>query len=213
MASLDDEVTVVTSSMVVDVKSINLLESKSWNEILEAFSDTFLSVYDENDPRRPNWLDTKEELSHFARSLSSQPLSAHEVKAISSRICSEHSFNAACRLWASSETKWMLHYLSHSHSLMGGFMSIPSEVKRNPGVPAPEGHVSSGNSMRVAMVHTAILVLASLRRVSPIKLADPLPDSGFTVHVDGSVSRTEASTTNECAKSSLSSLSSENISK
>lgn len=195
----EEEVTIVTSSMVVDVKSISLLESASWNEILDAFSAAYLSVYEGNDPRRPHWLYAKEELSHFVMSLSSQPLTVEEIKAIASRISSEHNFNTACRLWAGSETKWILRFLSQQSSLMAGFMSLPGEIGKNPGVPAPEGHISSSIPMRVPMVHSMILVLASMRRVSPVQLVDPLQptDPGFKVHADGSVSRVASASTDK----------------
>ena len=193
MAALENETEgerVITSSMVVDHRSQALLESSSWSDILEALSARYLIVYAKDDPKRPGWLDQKEELSHLALSLSGTSLSAPEMKGIATRLASEHSGNNQdCKEWAKSETKWLLNYLNSASTLMAAFMELPSLLSSDPGPPAPRGHAMAGMSMRVAMVHSAFLVLADSRRVKAIEEVEDQRDDGFIVHVDGSVSK------------------------
>ena len=159
------------------------------NFVVLQLAAIYLSVHPKESPLRPQWLDQREELSHFALSLSSQPLGQDEMRAIASRLASEHSFgDADCKSWAMSEAKWLLAYLNKASTLMAGFMALPADVAKAPGPSAPAAHAHAGVPMRVAMVHTAFLVLAGIRRVQAIqKVSD---ESGFTVHDDGSVSRT-----------------------
>ena len=83
---------VLTSSMVVDNKSLHLLESEGWNVILDALSARYISVYAADDTNRPKWLDVREELSNLCLSLSTEPLTPIEMKKIAQRIASEHGF-------------------------------------------------------------------------------------------------------------------------
>jgi hypothetical protein len=179
--------------MVVDLRSLAMLESESWSEILDVLAARYLSVYDEENPSRPNWLDQREELSNLALSMSTQPMNAVEMRAIASKLSAEHSFGESCKDWAMCEAKWILQYLLKASTLMGGFMALPEELKLNPGIPAPVGHIHPGIPMRVAMTHAAFLVLASSRRVKQIEeVANQEHEEGdFIVHEDGSVSRSK----------------------
>mmetsp|Transcript_44472 Transcript_44472/g.87518 ORF Transcript_44472/g.87518 Transcript_44472/m.87518 type:complete len:236 (-) Transcript_44472:114-821(-) len=186
----------LTSSMVVDTTSLNMLDSSSWNEVIDALSSMYLSVYETGNPARPQWLYQREELSHFALSLSSNPLSTAEITVIASKLASEHGgFNSECKVWALGEAKWLVQYLQKAPTLMGGFMALPTELKESPGDNAPTGHTMEGRPMRVAMVHSAFVILAASRRVAPIEqvrdqtLGADDDMKGFTVHADGSISK------------------------
>jgi len=181
--------TILTSSHVVDTRSNAMLESPEWNEILDAVSATYLSVYPKGDASRPVWLEQREELSHFVMSMSTQPMTAPETTAIASQLAREHSFGGACKAWAAGEAKWLVKYLSNAPTLMAGFMALPKELAAAPGTPAPEGHTHAGIPMRTAMVHAAFMVLARSRRVQAVKKVGALEEGDFVEHADGSVSR------------------------
>ena len=83
---------IITSSMVVDNKSLHLLESEGWNDVLDALSARYLSVYAADDANRPAWLDVREELSNLCLSLSTEPLTPPEMRGIAQRIAKEHGF-------------------------------------------------------------------------------------------------------------------------
>jgi hypothetical protein len=161
---LETEPEIVTSSHVVDVKSVNMLDSESWNEILDAVSTMYLSV----NPNSPTWLKQREELSHYVISLSSEPLTAAEMASIATEISKQHGFNNACSVWAKEEAKWLLKTLNQAKSLMDAFMLLPAQLKLSPGTPAPDGHSLSGCPMRISFVHIAFVVLAGHRRVGNI---------------------------------------------
>jgi hypothetical protein len=182
--------------MVVDTKSLNMLDSSSWNEILDELSRIYLSVYDRADPARPVWLDQREELSHLVLSLSTTPLKKEEVAAIATRLAAEHGrFNDTSKTWAMGEVKWLIQHISKSPTLMAGFMALPGDLKVSPGPVAPVGHSMAGRPMRVAMAHAMFTIVASSRRVAPIEQVKDqtlgAQDSmkGYTVHADGSVSK------------------------
>lgn len=196
-AAEGDAVVTFTQTMIVDSRSLSMLESPAWQEILTQLSAIYLNVYPPDHASRPSWLDQREELSHFAFSLSTEAMSPEEIKLVATQIAREHSFNAESKKWAAAEAKWAVTYLSSSSTLLAAFIDAPEKIRSLPGEPAPAGHACAGKAMRVALIHTSFQVLARNRRLT--QLVDVLPttqddsaesaqSADFIVHDDGSVS-------------------------
>ena len=155
----------VHSSMCVDNRAVAMLaDSPAWMDIVNACGELYVSVHSKGDSKRPlKWLESRESLSGLCLSLSTEAMTKDEMRSIATRIQREHSFNAGCKAFAKEEAKWLLRALS-GRTLLAAFMTLPSEVTKAPGPPAPEGHSAAGKSVRVAIVHAAFASLAESRR-------------------------------------------------
>ena len=182
-SEIDQGTSVVHSSMVVDNRAVAMLaDSPAWGDIVNACGCRYVAPYDKGDPKRPlKWLENRESLAALCLSLSSEPVTETEMRAIASAIQRDHSFNdPACTTFAQSEAKWLLRALTlGGRTLLAALMALPDEIKAEPGPPAPLGHSAAGNSMRVAMVHAAFVTLAISRRVMQDKNVGD--SEGFTV--------------------------------
>ena len=160
---------VVHSSMVVDNRAVAMLaDSPAWADIVNACGDRYVSVYDKQDPDRPlKWLENREGLAALCLSLSSEPMTPDEMRAIASRVQKEHAFaDPECKAYAQSEAKWLLRALTANTSaaaggkqttLLAAFMELPEAIAKAPGPPAPAGHSHAGSPMRVSPEDPAFL--------------------------------------------------------